>query len=517
MSRTLFAEYFADKLRLYPSMATFLGDHRRDAHYEDALSPEMLAKSKELFQKFHDAIEAKQKKGLTMEDTVLLWEVKMGLEALKYPFQQFAMNSFHNVVSDIAFAESQFYPRPSESRYHDYVTVLRTVIYNMKQGIASHNVLPRCICEKLITSIQEFIKTKQCIKGTEEAVAEILHFLKHEYLPACRTTIGFCELPHGKAMYRHLIREQTSTNMTPEAIHAYGLKEVERLETDLRRVQAALKGPKSSDLKKESLFHFYKRMLADPDYICKSTSDVMKRYRDIQKRIKDTVWKNNFSYTLKVDYHIKKVPKNMEQTSSGAFYIPSSYKPGDFEGTFFVNTRNLRENPMYGMYSLSLHEGFHHYQFQYMTENKVPSYMIYGVTNNAYPEGIALYAEELGDYSDPLEEFGQLTSAIFRAARLVVDTGIHWYGWTWKKAIDYMTHHVPLSADEIISEVERYICYPAQALCYSIGRKVFVENRDKYLKAFPGDIMGYHTLILEDGILPLHLISSKVDEAIKKS
>lgn len=149
MSRSLFAEYFADKLRLYPSMATFLGDHRRDAHYEDALSPEMLAKSKELFEKFQDAIEAKQKKGLTMEDTVLSWEVKMGLEALKYPFQQFAMNSFHNVVSDLAFAESQFYPHPSESRYHDYNVVLRTVIYNMKQGIASHNVLPRCICEKI--------------------------------------------------------------------------------------------------------------------------------------------------------------------------------------------------------------------------------------------------------------------------------------------------------------------------------------------------------------------------------
>jgi len=517
MSRSLFAEYFADKLRLYPSMASFLGDHRRDGHYEDALSPEMLAKSKELFEKFQHAMEAKRKKGLTMEDTVLSWEIKMGLEGLKYPFQQLAMNSFHNVVTDLAFGESQFYRHPSESRYRDYVTVLRTVIYNMKQGIASHHVLPRCICEKLITTIQEFIKTKQCIKGTEEVVTEILHFLKHEYLPACRPTIGFCYMPHGKEMYRHLIREQTSTNMTPEAIHEYGLKEVHRLEMDLRRVQQTLGGSKHSDVKKESLFHFYKRILANPDYLCKTNADVLKRYRDMQKRIKDTVWKRNFDYTLKVDYHVKKVPKDMEESASGAFYIPSSYTPGDFEGTFYVNTRNLRENPIYGMYSLSLHEGFHHYQYQYMTENKVPSYMIYGVTNNAYPEGIALYAEELGDYSDPLEEFGFLTSAMFRAVRLVIDTGIHWYGWTWKKAVDYMAHHVALSPDEITSEVERYICYPAQALCYSIGRKVFVENREKYLKAFPGDIMGYHTLILEDGVLPLHLISSKVDEAIKKS
>ena len=522
MSRPLFADYFADKLRLYPSIGSYLGDRRSDAHYENALSPEMLAKSKELFQKFQEAMEAKPKKERTIEDVALSWEIKMGLEGLKFPFQQLTMNSFTNVVIDLAFGESQFYPHPSESRYRDYNAVLRTVIYNMKQGIASHHVLPRFICEKLIHAIQEFIDHKMCIKGTEEVVSDILHFLKREYLPACRTTIGFCELPHGREMYRHLIREQTSTNMTPEAIHEYGLQEVERLEMALRRVQAklplvqeALKGPKRSDLQKESLFHFYKRMLGNPDYICKTTPDIMKCYRDMQKRIKDTVWKTNFKYVLKKDYHIKKVPKDMEDSSAGAFYVSSSYKPGAFEGTFYVNTRNLRENPIYSMYSLSLHEGFHHYQSQYMIENKVPSYMIYGVSNNAYPEGLALYAEELGDYSDPLEEFGFLTSAMFRAARLVVDTGIHWYGWNWKKAVDYMTHHVPLSADEITTEVERYICYPAQALCYSIGRKVFAENREKYLRAFPGDSMGYHTLILEDGVLPLHLISTKVEQAIK--
>ena len=518
MSRSLFADYFLDKLALYPSIASFLGDRHRDAHYENALSPEMLHKSKELFQKYHNAIEAKRKKGLTMEDTALAWEVKMGLEGLKYPFQQLSMNSFNNVVSDLAFGESQFYPHPSESRYHDYVAVLRTVIDNMKQGIASHHVLPRFICEKLITAIQQFMDDKRCIKGTEVVVSDILHFLKKEYLPACRTTIGFCDMPQGKEMYRHLIREQTSTHMTPEAIYEYGIKEVHRLETALRLVQAKLPlvQAKLGGSPKESLFHFYKRMLANPDYICKTTADIMKHYREIQQRIKDTVWKTNFNYTLKVDYHIKKVPKNMEESSAGAFYVPSSYRRGAFEGTFYVNTRNLRENPIYSMYALSLHEGFHHYQYQYMTENKVPSYMIYGITNNAYPEGIALYAEELGDYSDPLEEFGQLTSAIFRAARLVVDTGIHWYGWSYQKAVDYMTHHVPLSADEITTEVERYICYPAQALCYSIGRKVFVENREKYLKVFPGDIKGYHTLILEDGSLPLHLIGYKVDEAIHK-
>jgi uncharacterized protein (DUF885 family) len=108
-------------------------------------------------------------------------------------------------------------------------------------------------------------------------------------------------------------------------------------------------------------------------------------------------------------------------------------------------------------------------------------------------------------------------NAIMRAARLVIDTGIHWYGWSWEKAVAYMTEHVPLSSTEIITEIERYICYPAQALCYSIGRKVFMENREKYLKAFPGDSKGYHRLLLEDGVLPLHLITTKVHDAIHKA
>jgi uncharacterized protein (DUF885 family) len=506
MSRSLFASYFAEKIRMSPSLGSYLGDRRRDSHYEDALSPTMLQASKELLERYEKAIEAKQ--NLTIEDVTLAWEVKMGLEDQTFPLEQLSTNSYRNTVLELSFQESQMYPHPSESRYRDYATILRTVIYNMQQGILSRTVLPRRICERLLSSIQEVVDARLCIKGTEEAVNDLLHFLKRDYLPACRHTIGICELPRGKQMYRHLIRQQTSTNMTPDAIHAYGIKEVERLEHAFRRVQKAM------GHKRESLTHFYKWVMNNPDHYCKSTADVMKCYRAMQKRIRETIWKENFDYTLQTDYHIKKVSKDMELTSAGAFYIPSSYRPGEFEGTFYVNTRDLKENPIYNMYSLSIHEGFHHYQYQYMIEKKVPPYMIYGVTNNGYSEGIALYAEELGDYSDPLEEFGQLVNAMLRAARLVIDTGIHWYGWSWEKAITYMTQHVPLSSTEIQTEVERYICNPAQALCYSIGRKVCMENREKYLKAFPGDVKGYHRLLLEDGVLPLHLITTKVNNAI---
>ena len=506
MSRSLFASYFAEKLRMSPSLGSYLGDRRRDSHVEDALSPTMRDATYQLFKRYDTLLCNKKEKGhpLSIEDAALAWEVKMGLESHQYPLEQLTMNSFHNVVIEMAFNESQMYPKPSESRVIDYNAILRTTISNMKAGIRNKVVLPVRICTKLLTSLHSFMKSGSAIKGTEEAIVELISFLEKEYLPACRDTLGLCDLPKGKAMYRHLIRSQTSTNMTPEAIHAYGLKEVARIEAAFRRIQEVL------GRKRESLAHFYKWAMNRKDQYCSSDAEVMKMYKATQKRIRETIWKDNFDYSLKMDYHIKKVAKEMEDTSAGAFYIPSSYKPGEFEGTFYVNMRDLKENPKYNMYTLSLHEGFHHYQYQYMIENRIPSHMIYGISNNAYSEGIALYAEGLGIYDDPMEEFGNLVNDMMRAARLVVDTGLHWYGWSWKKTLDYMFQHVPLSHTEIETELERYICYPAQALCYSIGRKVFTDLRDAYLKEHPGDIKGYHHFILEDGILPLDVLKEKM-------
>jgi uncharacterized protein (DUF885 family) len=507
MSRSLFASYFAEKVRMSPSLGSYLGDRRRDSHVEDALSPTMMEATHQLFKKYDALLRAKKGKGqqLSIEDLTLAWEVKMGLESYQYPLEQLTMNSFHNVVIEMAFNESQIYPKPSESRVIDYIAILRTTIYNMKAGIRSKVVLPKCICEKLLLSLHSFMKSAAVIKGTEEVIVEMTTFLENEYLPACRDTLGLCDLPRGKEMYRHLIRSQTSTNMTPEAIHAYGLKEVARIEAAFRRIQAVL--GRSS---RESLSHFYQWAMNQKSQYCSNDAEVMKMYKATQKRIRETIWKDNFDYVLKTDYHIKKVSKEMEDTSAGAFYVPSSYKPGEFEGTFYVNMRDLKENPKYNMYTLSLHEGFHHYQYQYMIENRVPSYMIYGVSNNAYSEGIALYAEGLGIYTDPMEEFGNLVNDMMRAARLVVDTGLQWYGWSLKKTLDYMLQHVPLSRTEIETELERYICYPAQALCYSIGRKVFTDLRDAYLKEHPGDIKGYHHFILEDGVLPLDVLKEKM-------
>jgi len=505
MSRSLFASYFAEKLRMSPSLGSYLGDRRRDSHVEDALSPVMRDATYQLFKKYDTLLYNKTAKDhLSIEDEALAWEVKMGLESHQYPLEQLTMNSFHNVVIEMAFNESQMYPKRSESRVIDYIAILRTTISNMRAGIHNKVVLPKCICTKLLSSLRSFMKSGSVIKGTEEVLVELITFLEKEYLPACRDTLGLCDLPKGKAMYRHLIRSQTSTNMTPEAIHAYGLKEVARIEAAFRRIQEVL------GRKKESLAHFYKWAMNQKDQYCTNDAEVMRMYKAMQKRIRETIWKDNFDYTLKTDYHIKKVAKEMEDTSAGAFYIPSSYKPGEFEGTFYVNMRDLKENPKYNMYTLSLHEGFHHYQYQYMIENRIPSHMIYGVSNNAYSEGIALYAEGLGVYDDPMEEFGHLVNDMMRAARLVVDTGLHWYGWSWKKTLDYMLEHVPLSHTEIETELERYICYPAQALCYSIGRKVFTDLRHAYLKEHPGNIKEYHRLILEDGILPLDVLKEKM-------
>lgn len=174
------------------------------------------------------------------------------------------------------------------------------------------------------------------------------------------------------------------------------------------------------------------------------------------------------------------------------------------------------------MMALSLHEGKpgHHFQFQYMIETKVPIYRQYAVNNIAFVEGWALYAESLGNYKNsPYEYFGKLTYELFRAVRLVVDTGIHYYNWTMEDAVAYMTRHLALSRSEIETEVFRYICIPAQAVCYKIGERRLHALKQKYLKAFghsTQSVKDFHKYVLEDGIIPLSILERKINNLIEK-
>jgi uncharacterized protein (DUF885 family) len=313
-------------------------------------------------------------------------------------------------------------------------------------------------------------------------------------------------------MYRYLVRSMTTLDIKPEFVHRLGFQEVKRLTDEINTVKVLLGYPSTM-----SLYEFNQVMIENSKNYYKNQERLMRGFKQIQKDIQEQVIPRNF-YTGVEPYAIKPVPRSLEATSAGAFYYPGS---GSRKGTFFVNMRDMKENAKYNMMALSLHEGVpgHHYQFQYMIENKTPVHRQYAINGTAFVEGWALYAESLGNYkNDPYDYFGKLTYEMFRAVRLVVDSGIHYYNWTYHEAVDYMVKHVAISKSEIETEVQRYICLPGQALCYKVGERKIMSMKQKYIAVFgSGDtnIKQFHKLILEDGIIPLSLLEAKMNKIIK--
>jgi uncharacterized protein (DUF885 family) len=495
--------YFNDIIKLNPSFGSFLGYRKYDCEYENTLSPEHRKKYKALLQKYKNT-----------KDKVLRYEVKMGLQGLKYKLYLIPFASHNNEIFNFTFFNQTFYPLKTARdyeylvrRHEKFMECIDSGIANMREGMKCGMVLPKIICEKMITELESFYKRKGYLISVPKKyeyvfekygskIKELIEFLKGEYIKKCMTGVGVCDLPNGKEIYRYLVKVQTTTNRTPEDIYAFGLKEVSRIKGELEK----LKGKMGF---KCSLLEFYKKMKADPKNYCATKDGVVQEYARIGKKIRETVMRQYFWDKVK-SYELIKVPKDMEEGNAGAFYYPGNKKR---VGTFYINTRDIRENPKYSMMALTLHEGIpgHHYQYRYMIEKKIPFYKIYGIEGSAYAEGWGLYAESLGEYDD-YSYFGRLSYEIFRALRLVVDTGIHYYGWTYKRALNYMMKYLSFERSEIDSEVERYICIPAQALCYKIGETVIKGLRDDYMRGAGADIRDFHRKILENGVLPLDIL-----------
>ena len=502
MPTTDLERFFNDVVALTPSLASYLGQRSSDDKFENSLGPEYTAKYDALLAKYASR---KNKLSSTVEDRVLAWTLDDEAARAKFRFELMPMTSFENMVLNLLFQERELYakasPESAESRHRDMALKIDQAVENMREGMKRGLVVPRRIAKKMLASTEA---ATELVPGTEWATARLIAFLKKEYVQACPPkALGYCDLPGGKAMYKHLVRSNTTLPLSPEEVHAYGVEEVSRLKKAFTRLSKSM-----FPMEKMALGDFYARVMLDPREYLQGTKETLQAYRRVRARVQKT-FKANFEYVLKKDYEIKAVSKDMESTSPAAFYMPSTYDQS-YTGTFYVNARDPLGNPLYSMYALSLHEGFHHYQFQCMVEKKVPAHMIYFVDSVAYTEGIALYAEGLGDYDDDRERFGAYVMEMLRAVRLVVDTGVHWYGWSWKKSLAYMVKHLPLPRADLETELERYVCLPGQALCYSIGRRTFVELRDAFLRDGRGSIRDFHTLLLEDGVLPLQVLKEKL-------
>ncbi|HEX8213862.1 MAG TPA: DUF885 domain-containing protein [Allosphingosinicella sp.] len=345
------------------------------------------------------------------------------------------------------------------------------------------------------------------------SVAKLRDFIRTEYLPRTRQTVGLADIPGGAELYAYRVAESTTTDLTPDQIHRIGLAEVDRLHAEMEAVKAQVGF-------KGTLKQFFEHIRTDPKFKPTSREALTQGYYAIGKRLDATLPKL-FSTLPRTPLEIKPTPALTEKGAARGEY-QSGTPDGSRPGVFYFNAYDLPSRSIPGMETLYLHEGApgHHFQIMLSQENEaLPKFQRFG-GNTAYVEGWGLYAEtlgrELGVYTDPYQYFGYLDSQLFRAIRLVVDTGIHSKGWTRERTIQYILDNSSRGRTNATAETERYIAIPGQALAYKIGQLKISELRARAEKALGArfDIREFHEQVLGSGALPLTVLERKIDDWI---
>ena len=335
-------------------------------------------------------------------------------------------------------------------------------------------------------------------------------FLEKTYLPKCREAITASALPKGEELYRYNVAWHTTTTLTPQQIHQTGLAEVKRIRVEMEKVIASTRF-------KGSFAEFTRFLRTDPQFYFTGADALVTAYRDIAKRA-DPELARLFGTLPRLPYGVKRVPDAVAPSQTTAYYEPGSPAAGR-PGYMYANTYKLDARPRWEMEALTLHEAVpgHHLQIALAQElTDVPEFRKHG-SYTAYVEGWALYAELLGEdmgfYTDPYSRFGQLTYQMWRAIRLVVDTGMHALGWSRQQAIEFFRENSAKTEQDIVVEIDRYIAWPGQALGYKIGELRIRELRAKAEKALGArfDVRSFHDAIHAEGAVPLALLESKVD------
>jgi uncharacterized protein (DUF885 family) len=341
------------------------------------------------------------------------------------------------------------------------------------------------------------------------AYRKLKEFIVSDYLPAAWDQVGIWQLPNGAAMYAYATRDNTTTDLTPQEIHGIGLKEVKRIRAEMQAIidKLGFRG---------SFAEFAKFMRSDPKFYFKTESKVLEAYRALSRRI-DPLLVKVFRTLPRMPYGIEPVPANIAPDSPAGLYRGPA-ADGSRAGIFSVNTFKPEIRPKYEMMALSPHESVpgHHLQIALAMEQNIPNFRRYG-GYTAFVEGWGLYAESLGDemglYGDPYTKFGQLMYEIWRASRLVVDTGMHYLRWDRQRAIDFMVENTVKQELEVAAEIDRYIVWPGQALAYKIGQLKISELRANAKLALGDkfDVRDFHHELLKDGALPLDRLEAKMN------
>ena len=543
----LFDEEFESDLRNFPERATAFGDYR----YNDKLADHSLAaivQREKIDEGFLSRLQAISTAGFPDQDQLSHDILTRGLQQRVADFQlkeyEMPVNQFNGVHTSLADL-SNAVPLDSVKHYEDYIArlhqiprVLSQTTEVLRAGMNDHLMPVRFLLEKIPVQCQGIIDANPFLEPTKKYPASIpaedqkrltqqitdavntdvipaykafADFVRTEYAPHGRTTLSITSLPDGEKRYENDIYGRTTTHMTADEIHQLGLREMERIQAEMLVIA-----------KKEGfsdLASFRASLKTNPKYIPKSAEQIVDDFRryiaQMQPKLPEL-----FNLLPKTPVTVEPIPAFQ---AAGATHYVLGTPDGRRPGRVVVATSNFADRSLINDEAIAYHEGIpgHHMQLSIQQQlPDLPKFRRRGLGFNAFVEGWALYAEQLGKevgfYQDPVSDYGRLSSELFRAVRLVVDTGIHSKGWTRDQVVDFMRRSGAVDEPTIQSETDRYIAWPAQACSYKIGQLKFLELRERAKKELGAkfDIRAFHDEMLDGGSMPLDLLQARAEKWI---
>ena len=537
-----------------PEAATYTGYKGLNDRWSD-LAPTEIARRKEELKRARAVVRSINSARLGEDDRLWLELFDRALsrdeEGLRFPTELLPLSQMYGVQQEIAQTLS-IMPGGTVAEFEDMLRRLEKAPLlvrqnlallqdGLKRGLTVPKITLRDVPQQVLNQVSEdprkspafrrFAEIPASVPEVEQArlkasalaaitnglypaYRELHRFLVDEYLPKARETIACSDLPDGAAWYAHAVRRSTTTDLTPRQIHEIGLAEVKRIRTEMEAIIAktGFQG---------TFPEFLTFLRTDKRFYYDTAAGLLAGYRDVSKRI-DGELPRLFGRLPRLPYGVVPVPTYAEKSQTTAYYQPGAWSFGR-PGNFFANTYALETRPKWEMEALTLHEAVpgHHLQIALSQEMEgVPEFQKNSETT-VFVEGWALYAEslgtEIGMYQDPYSKFGQLTYEMWRAIRLVVDTGMHSLGWSRQQAIDFFKANAGKNEHDIVVEVDRYIVWPGQALAYKTGELKIKELRRKAEAALGPkfDLRAFHDAVLEKGALPLDVLELRMNRWIE--